>query len=334
MNVLVTGASGFIGGNLVQAIAKKKPEWRLIAMVRDTSNPCGFDNSGIKCEKRRGDLTDKQSLRAALKGVDLLYHCAAFFTLEMGRASELERINVDGTRNILEAAFDEGVHKTIYTSTGATIGIPHLRSAVADESIQFNKFKTANDYTMSKHRAEQVALAFAGRGMNLTILNPVAPVGKGDLKPSPTGQFIIRYLKRRIRYYMDGVSHFVHVDDVVDGHIKAFANGRPGQRYLLGSNNFLMSDIFQLLEEATGISARNIIRLPYSACLAAGYAIDAMQAVTGYKSTLGSKVVHYARSTPKYSFSKAINELGSTQTPLLQAFREAKEWFHAHGALR
>lgn len=332
MKVLITGASGFLGGNLVREINKRNPQWGINILCRNNGKLEYIKD--IKYNKHFGDLTDKASLLKAIEGIDIIFHCAALFTLDDDCKDELYQVNLDGTRNVFEAALAKGVKKIVYTGTAATTGWPIGNGKMADETIPFNKWETSNEYSRSKYKAEKLALQmFKENNLPVVILNPIGPVGPGDTKPTPTGQYIIKCLQKKVSYYMEGVAHFVHISDVVNAHLKAVENGRNGEKYILGTVNAKMSDIFKWLSEVSGIDCTPPIRVPLFAAYTGGICFDLAGKLLGRKIGPGIASVKYASKTPNYDFSKARNELKMSQTPLKQAFKEAYEWFQQNGYL-
>ena len=193
----------------------------------------------------------------------------------------------------------------------------------------------SNDYKRSKWQAEEVARELAGRGLPVVIVNPSAPVGPRDVKPTPTGQIIVDFLNRQMPAYMDTGLNWVHVRDVAVGQILAAEKGRVGERYILGNaeGNWTMRETLAVLEELTGVPAPKF-RVPYFVALMAAHVDERISAVTGKppKAPLGG--VSMAKYKMFFNPAKAIRELGLPQTPARQAFADAIEWFGKNGYIK
>ncbi|MBL7206890.1 MAG: NAD-dependent epimerase/dehydratase family protein [Candidatus Aenigmarchaeota archaeon] len=320
MKNFVTGATGFVGGNLVKELVDRGED--VVALVRRNSDTSKIKDLGVEfCE---GDVLDKDSIMKAMKGCDMVFHSAALFVKKLRDTEQFYKVNVDGTKNVLSAALKLKVSKVVHTSTAATTGVPE--SGMANENTAFNKWDFSNDYTKSKYLGEKVAFEYASKGLPVVIVNPVAPIGAGDVKPTPTGQHIVSFVRGNVKYSMNGINHYTYVGDVVKGHILAAEKGNVGQRYILGGHNIRAKNFLKLLEEVTGASSEKVRMLPYWALVPAGYGISVLSKIRRKKSNL-SDAVRYSRSTPFYDFSKSVNELGLPQTPLRIAVEEAFEWF-------
>jgi dihydroflavonol-4-reductase len=246
--------------------------------------------------------------------------------------------NVVGTRNVIEAALAAGCSRIVHTSTAGCIGLPDSANGTAtpvDEETTASESQMFNDYKLSKWRAEGVALELAGQGAPVVIVNPTTPVGPRDVKPTPTGKFILDFLNHAMPAYLDTGLNFVHVRDVVIGHILAAEKGRTGERYILGNakGNWTMKQSFAVLKEITGVPAPRW-RIPYLVALAAAHANEAISRYTGRppKAPLGG--VRMAKRKMFFNPAKAIRELDLPQTPPKQALADAAEWFLRNGYVR
>jgi dihydroflavonol-4-reductase len=233
MKCFVTGASGFIGANLVQVLVGRGHQVR--ALVRAGSDLKGL--AGTECEQVEGDVSDADLLRRAIKGCDWCFHVAASYQLWLRNYQPMYAANVQGTRNVIEAAASAGCSRIVYTSTVGCIGLPKEqdgRLTPTDETALASAAQMRNHYKLSKWQAEQVALELAARGLPVIIVNPSAPVGPADVKPTPTGKVIVDFLNGAMPAYLDTGLNWVHVRDVAIGHILAAERGRLGERYILG----------------------------------------------------------------------------------------------------
>ncbi|MDP2728629.1 MAG: NAD-dependent epimerase/dehydratase family protein, partial [Dehalococcoidia bacterium] len=247
MKVLVTGATGFLGSNLVRELLGDGEEVR--ALVRVGSNLANL--SGLEVELVAGDLWDRSSLMQAAQGCCVVYHVAALYSERDEDVPAIYRTNVDGTRNVLEAARRAGVERLVYTSTIGTIGRGR-GSHPPNEEVAFNLWDSSSHYVRSKCLAEKGALSANGSGLEVVVVNPCAPVGPFDIRPSPTGRRILDFLCGVTPPYPKGGINFVHVRDVARGHILAASKGQVGRRYILGHRNLSLGEFLDLMEKATG----------------------------------------------------------------------------------
>lgn len=327
MKTFVTGSTGFIGASIVRELLRDGREVRvLVRPGSDTANLAGLD-----VEIHRGDLRDSASLASGLKGCDVLYHAAADYRLWTRTPQEMYRINVDGTVAIMEAALKNGLSKVVYTSSVGTLGNPG-DGTPGDEETPVSLADMVGDYKKSKFLAEREAEKFIARGLPLVIVNPSTPVGPLDIKPTPTGKIIVDFLKRKMPAYLDTGLNIIAVEDCARGHIQAEQKGEIGRKYVLGNTNLTLRDIFNLLEEITGLSAPRV-RLPYAPILMAAYVNEAIAKVTGREPLIPLAGVQMAAKFMYFDSSRAVNELGLPQTPVRDALERAVEWFRGHNYL-
>ncbi len=331
MKCFVTGASGFIGANLVHELAARGHQVK--ALLRRGADLRGL--RGAAYERVEGDITDAASLKAAIHGCDWCFHVAASYHLWLPDYQPMYMANVDGTRNVLQAAGEAGCTRIVYTSTVGCVGLPRPVSGdviPTDETAPVSEAQMSNHYKRSKWQAEQVALELASRGLPIIIVNPTAPVGPRDVKPTPTGQVIVDFLNRAMPAYLETGLNWVHVRDVVVGEIHAAERGRIGERYILGhaDGNWTMKQAFDALQEITGIRAPRL-RIPYFVALAAAHVNERISRLTGKPPKAPLAGVRMARYKMFFNPAKAIHELGLPQTPPKQALTAAVEWFRQNG---
>ncbi|MBU6410202.1 MAG: NAD-dependent epimerase/dehydratase family protein [Verrucomicrobia bacterium] len=331
MNCFVTGASGFIGSNLVHELLRRGHKVRVL--LRAGADERGL--AGADVERVAGDLGNPEEMARRMKGCDWCFHCAASYHLWLRDYRPMYQTNVEGTRHALRAAGAAGCSRIVYTSTVGCIGLPRKRNGVlvpTDESTPVSEAQMSNHYKRSKWQAEQVALELAGEGLPVVIVNPSAPVGPGDIKPTPTGQVIVDFLRHRLPAYLDTGLNWVHVRDVAAGHILAAERGKSGERYILGNaeGNWTMEETMRALEEISGVP-RPRIKAPHWLALAAAYAGEGMAALSGRPPRAPLAGVRMAKYKMWFNPAKAIRELGLPQTPPRQALTEAVEWFRANG---
>ena len=335
MKCFVTGASGFIGSNVAQELLARGH--RVKALLRPGAEDRGL--LGQKIERVTGDLFDRALLERELAGCDWCFHLAASYHLWMRNYAPMYAVNVEGTRNVLEAAGKAGCQKIIYTSTVGCIGVPPQTNGKvipANEGETIHEDQLNCDYKRSKFQAEGVALELIRKkGLPVVIVNPSAPVGPGDVRPTPTGQIIVDFLNRRLPAYLDTGLNWVHVRDVAIGHILAAEKGRLGERYILGNQhgNWTMEQTLAALEKITGLPAAKR-KISYWAALRFAELSEIGAFFTGKAPQATLAGVRMARHKMWFDPAKAIRELGLPQTPPEQAFADAVDWFRANGYVK
>lgn len=326
---LITGATGFIGSAVVRELLDAGHEVR--ALIRKTSDTRNID--GLDLERVYGDIRDEESVQAALKGCDTLFHTAALYTTWLPESKTIYEINVEGTKNVLRAALEAGVEKVVYTSTAGVIG-KNADGSLPNEETPFNLWDVSGHYIRSKYMAEQEALRICREeGLPAVIVNPTLPIGPRDVRPTPNGQMILDFLSRRLPGYVEGGFNLVAVEDVAKGHLLAAERGRIGERYILGYRNMTLKEMFELLEKLTGIPAPRL-RLPYSLTLAGAYTLEGIARLTGKPPLINVDSIRTSHLTLHYDCSKAVRELGMPQTSVEEAIRRAVEWFRKNGYVK
>ncbi|MGH7968241.1 MAG: hopanoid-associated sugar epimerase [Limisphaerales bacterium] len=334
MKCFVTGASGFIGANLVHELLARGHQVK--ALVRSGSDLRGLE--GARIERIEGDLGHAERLAPALRGCDWCFHVAASYHLWLRNYRPMYAANVEGTRAILKAAAAAGCARIVYTSTVGCMGLPaggDGQVVPSDEATPVSEGQMSNHYKRSKWQAEQVALEGAREGVPVVIVNPTAPVGPRDVKPTPTGQVIVDFLNRAMPAYLDTGLNWVHVRDVAVGQILAAEKGRPGERYILGhaEGNWTLNQAFQALQKITGVPAPRL-RVPYFVALGAARINELVSSFTGKPPKAPVAGVRMARYKMFFNPAKAIRELGLPQTPPEQALADAVNWFRSNGYVK
>ncbi len=326
MKVFVTGATGFIGSAVARALLAAGTEVR--TLVRRETDLRALD--GLAVETVHGDLRDAASLRSALVGCRQLYHVAAHYALWASDPSVFYTVNVDGTKALMEAARDVGIERIVYTSTIGAIGLPE-GGGLGTEETPITLEQMAGDYKRSKFLAEQEVMTMAKAGLPVVIVNPSAPVGVGDVKPTPTGQVIVDFMKGRMTAYIETGMNLIDVEDVALGHLQAMERGRVGERYILGCRNLMLQDVFEILSGLTGVKAPKV-KLPLAFVLPLAH-INTWIAdyLTHQTPRIPLEGVRMAKYLMHYDCSKAIRELGLRQTPVEVALEKAVRWFRDHG---
>jgi dihydroflavonol-4-reductase len=322
---LVTGGTGFVGANVVRALLDAG------ATVRVLARPGGNRQAlaGLRVEIAEGDLTDPASLRPAVAGISTLFHVAADYRLWARNAQEIYRANVEGTRDLLRIAAEAGVRRIVYTSTVGALGIPS-DGTPGTEDTPVTLGQMVGPYKRSKFLAEQAALEQARAGVPVVIVNPSAPVGPWDVKPTPTGQMIVDFLRGRMFASLDTGLNVVHVRDVARGHLLAAERGRVGEKYILGHANLSLVEIFRRLAEISGLRPPRF-RIPYAVAWLAAAGMEGAARLTRSTPAVPLTAVRMARKRMYFSPTKAVRELGLPQTDPGQALADAVAWFVEHG---
>ncbi len=325
MTTLVTGATGFVGSHVARQLITAGHSVRVL--VRRNSNLQPLE--GLPLDRVQGDLRDPAALDRSMQGVRRVFHVAADYRLWTRRPEEIYESNVEGTRNLLAAAQRAGVERIVYTSTVATIAV-HRPGALPNEETHATIDEMIGHYKRSKFLAEQVAVEAAASGVPVVIVNPTAPVGPGDWKPTPTGRIIVDFLSGKMPAYVDTGLNVAAVEDVAAGHLLAAEKGRIGERYILGARNMTLKEILDALSTITGRPAPRV-RLPHAFALAAGYADEWFSRIAGREPQIPVEGVKMSRHRMFVESDKAERELGYKPAPVEAALERAVRWYEQHG---
>ncbi|MDG2032564.1 MAG: NAD-dependent epimerase/dehydratase family protein [Rhodospirillales bacterium] len=329
VQVLLTGATGFIGAAILRRLSREDLAIRVL--VRETSDR--FHLKNIETEICVGDLGDKASLQNAMKGCDALIHTAAEYRLWTSDPNGMVASNITGTANILSAAGDAGVSNIVYTSSVAALG-----KAAGGEPVTESTPSKLEDkiglYKRSKFLAEQEVLHIhQAQGLPVKIVNPSAPIGPGDIKPTPTGRLVVEAAKGKVPAYVESGLNVVHVDDVAEGHLLALHKGVPGEKYILGGENLTLLEVLTHIATAAGVRPP-MIRVPHNIVLPIAYMSEAWAKwVTGKEPFTTVDGVNMSRKPMYFSSKKAIDDLGYAPRPIISAFQESVDWFRSRGYL-
>jgi dihydroflavonol-4-reductase len=323
--ILVTGATGFFGGNLARRLVERGERVRVT--VRHGRRPVAL--AGLTYESVEADLRDDQALARAARGCRQVYHAAASITFwyrNQARFDEVRDVNVGGTRRLLRAAADAGVERVVHVSTVDAIGLPPP-GEIADESTDWPPGRIVTPYAITKREAEALALS---ADVETVVVNPCFMIGPLDPRPS-SGRLLLPLTTGPVVFApRGGGNNFVDVRDVVAGTIAAMARGRPGERYILGHVNLTYRELFTRALAVLG--RRPVLLSAPSACvLAAGYAMEKVARLTGREPLLPLSLARVACAGHYYDPSKAVRELGLPQTPIDIALRDAFAWYRKSG---
>jgi len=328
MRTFVTGGTGFVGGAVVKTLLDAGHEVR--ALVRPGTNTRQLD--GLPVEHVPGDLSDQECLEKGIAGCDWVFHVAALYSYWGHPWEDFYRANVEGTRRVMEAAQAAGVKRVVHTSSIAALGIPKDGSP-GTEDTPVSLDDMVGYYKRSKFMAEQVALDFAKGGLPVVVVNPAAPVGVADHKPTTTGKMILDFLKGKMPAYVDTSLTVVDVEDVALGHLLAAEKGRVGERYILGGEILSLKQILDLLAEVSG-RPKVRMRIPHAVAFAWAYLdVTLAKLIPGYTPQATPEKVKIAMRGEGFDSSKAVRELDFPQTPAREALRKAVDWYREHGYL-
>ena len=334
MTTLVTGATGFVGGNLARALAERDEDVR--ALVRPTSNDLALRDINVR--RIMGDLLSPDSLDQAVSGCETVYHCAANYSFWSRQREDIYQTNVRGTRNLLEAARAARVRKVVFTSSVSTIGLPDStgndpNGPLGAEDLPPEPSHLIGSYKQSKYQAEQLALSESNDDFQVVVVNPCAPVGEWDVKPTPTGRIPLDFARGRIPGYLSTGMNLIDVADVAQGHILAMERGKPGERYILGNRNLTLLEVFGMLAEITGRRPPRI-RFPYWLVIGVAYCDQWLESdLMRREPSIPVEGIKITRHPMYVSSNKAIDELGLPQSSVETALEKAIRWFSDHGYL-
>ncbi len=326
--ILVTGASGFVGAAVARALVGDGARVRVL--LRPTS-----DRQNIKdlpVEIAEGALEDRASLDRALLGCRMLYHVAADYRLWVRDPAPMFRANVEGTRQLMEAALTAGLERVVYTSSVATLGHT-ANGSPADETTPSTETDMIGAYKRSKFLAEAEVQRMVAGGLPAVIVNPSAPVGPGDIKPTPTGRMILEAAAGRTPAYVDTGLNVVHVDDVARGHLLAAARGRIGERYILGGEDIDLGRLFTAIATLADKKPPRL-RLPIAVVWPVAIGAELIASITGHEPLVTRDSLRMARHKMFFSSAKAIRELGYAPRPARDALADAIAWFRKMGYCR
>ena len=275
-----------------------------------------------------GDINDP-GLERAIAGCRYVFHLAAYNALWEADWELAYRCNVLGTRNVLAAARLAGVERTVYTGSAVTIGVA-AGGAIADETWQATAEDQIGPYARSKFYGEREVNVAVENGQDVVLVHPTTPMGPWDLRPTPAGDMILRFMRRQIPVYTHTGLNLIDVRDVAWGHLLALQKGKCGDRYLLGCENITLKDLLDRLAELTGLPAPQR-SIPTWLPIAVAWVEERLLAPLGRKPSVPLAGVRMAAKPLYFDSSKAVRELGLPQSPLEPALQEAIAWFAERG---
>jgi dihydroflavonol-4-reductase len=320
----VTGAAGFVGSNVVRDLLAH--DWRVRVLLR-SPDPAAL--RGLTVERVPGDLF-LPDLHAAMRGCDAVFHVAALYSLWRRDREAVMRTNVEGTRRVLRAAREAGVPRVVHTSSVAAIGV--RAGGIADETYQSPYDKLVGIYKKSKFLGEYLAREAAESGQDVVIVNPSTPVGPWDVKPTPTGEIVLRFARGAMPAYVETGLNLIDVRDCAAGHRLAFERGASGERYILGHENLSLRDIFVRLAPVTGRPVPRV-RLPHAIPLTYAAFGEYVLGRLGRTPDVALDSVRMSKGRMHYDARKAVRDLGLPQSDVTVALSDAVSWFSNYGYL-
>lgn len=329
MTILVTGGTGFVGSAVVRALLERGEALRI--MQRASSDPGLLE--GLDIEPVIGDLDNPESLRKAVSGCQALFHVAADYRLWVPDPSVINRTNVEGTRSLMRAAADAGIERIVYTSSVATLGLTGSEEP-ANEMTPSGLDQMIGHYKRSKYLAEEAVQGLISEGLPAVIVNPSAPIGPRDAKPTPTGRLVLDLAKGKLPAVVDTGLNVVHVDDVAKGHLLAFDHGIIGERYILGGDNLHLSAIAEGVAAIAGVRPPRL-KLSVDLIMPVAHAVEAIWRLVGRTSEPFVTIdgLRMAKKLMFFSSAKAEHDLGYQPRPAAKAFKDAITWYRDQGYL-
>jgi dihydroflavonol-4-reductase len=325
--VTITGATGHIGNALARRLATEGRKVRVLVLPGEDLTPI----QGIPLEIIQGDVRDPDSLDRAFARAGLVFHLAGLISISPGQRKLMHEINVQGTRNVCQAAIRARVRRLVYASSVHALVEPSL-AATLNESAAIDPVRVLGDYGRSKARATQEVLAAALQGLNAVIVFPSGVIGPYDFKGSEMGQLLLDFVQHRLSAYVDGEYDFVDVRDVVEGLVLAAEKGRKGEGYLLTGHVVSVRDILEILHGLTGIELPRV-RLPYWLARAASRLTPLYYRLNSRKPRFTAYSLAVLRSNSRMDCSKACRELGFTRRPVRESLADSLQWFREAGML-
>ncbi|MEE9887713.1 NAD-dependent epimerase/dehydratase family protein [Acinetobacter nosocomialis] len=333
MKALVTGGAGFIGSQIVRTLLNENYEVRVLHLPQEKLT----NLEGLDVELIAGDITDPAKMDEAVAGCDLVFHSAAIYALWLPKPELMRKVNVEGTRTVLNAAKKAGVKRVVYTSTGACFaGQP--KGIQATETSPFALGATGDAYVLTKFEAHQVALQFAAGGLDIVIVCPTGPIGPQDIAPTPTGKLLLTIATMPALAVPGAINNMVDVRDVAKGHVLAAQKGRSGETYILGNRDLDGVAMAKTVHQLLGIW-RPVMTIPsivegVSSQLAGHAALWVTEHITHKAPLVTPSAAKIGQLGTSFNCTKAIQELGLPQTPVEIAVRDALQWFAANGYVK
>jgi dihydroflavonol-4-reductase len=326
-NVLVTGATGFLGGHLVNRLLKQNHNVSIL--IRKSSQLDSFKKESVNIFY--GDITNRQALLDACQNQDIVYHLAGVIAYKKSERSLMEKVNVEGTNNVIDACITNKVSKLLHLSSVVTIGAS-FNPAPINEEFQFNLSQYNLGYFETKRKAEElITKAVKNDGLQAYMVNPSTIYGPGDAKKG-SRKTQLKVAKGKFKLFPPGGVNVVHVEDVLDGIELCLENGKPGRRYILGGDNLTIKELFAIIAKEANVPPPHV-PIPRFVLGALGLAGDTMRKF-GKETSLSSETAVTSSLFHWFDNSRAKKELGFQPRSSEQAIRESVQWIKENGLLK
>lgn len=324
---LVTGGCGFLGASIVKALLARGVSVRVLALEGERS-----DNlRDLEVEIVRGNVLDRAACERAVAGLDTVFHAAAIYKAWAPDPTEMYRVNMSGTFNMLEASRRAGVERVVYTASIVSLGRPPL-GGLADEETAYEAWDLDFPYSRSKYLSRELAEDFARWGLDVRVVCPGVVLGPGDISPTPSGKLIINTLQGGPPVYIDGGTSYVDVRDAAEAHALAAEKGRAGRRYVATAHNLSALEFMQAVDDAAGRS-RRYVKVPTGIARGIVKAMESNARRTGKEPLLTRNFFEYSTRPSFFSAKRSERELGARYRPLRETIADAIAYFRARGLL-
>lgn len=329
-SAFLTGGTGFVGASLARLLLAQG--LKVKALARKGSDRRNLD--GLNVEIVEGGLLDKSAIEAGVKGCRYVFNVAADYRIWVPNPADMYKVNVDGAESVIRSAAKAGAERIVHCSSVAAVKVPDDHTPVDETSEYSSLDQVVGDYKKSKYLSDVLACKLGkSEGLPVVVVNPAAPIGPRDIKPTPTGRIVVDFMNGKMPSYIDTGMNIVHVDDVAMGHWLAAQKGRVGERYILGGENLTLKGVLDLLASATGRSAPKF-KTPYAVAYAFGAVDTAIARLRGVEPMAPLDAIKMAKHYMWFSSEKAKRELGYSSRLAAAALQDAADWFSANGYIR
>jgi dihydroflavonol-4-reductase len=325
-SIFLTGGTGFVGASLARLMLKQG--FKVRALARKGSDRQNLN--GLDVEIVEGGLLDRDAIASGVKGCRYAFHVAADYRIWIPNPADMYSANVDGTEIVLRSAAKAGVERIVHCSSVAAVKVPDDHTPVDETSEYGSLDEIVGHYKKSKYLADVLARKLGKEGLPIVTVNPAAPIGPYDIKPTPTGKMVVDFLNGRIPSYIDTGLNIVHVEDVAMGHWLAAQKGRVGERYILGGENLTLKQVLDLLAEVSGLPGPKF-KTPYAIAYAFGAVDTALAVMRGTIPMAPLDAIKMAKHYMWFSSEKAKRELGFIPRPAKDALKDAVAWYLKNG---
>jgi dihydroflavonol-4-reductase len=321
--IFMTGATGHIGNVLARELVLRGEKVRVLVLPGEDTDSL----QGVDVEQVIGDVLDTEQLAAAMEDAELVYHLAGVISIMPGPNPLMRKVNVDGTRNVLQAARQAGVKRLIYTSSIHALERP-IDGRIINEDLKFDPYNPAGEYDRTKAEATLAVQEAVNDGLDAVIVCPTGVIGPHDYRKSELGLLIWSWARRRLNLLVDGVFDFADVRDIAKGHILAAEHGRCGETYILGGELISIARLWAIAREVAGSHSQGLI-LPFNLAAFAARFSPYYYRLTGQKAQFTEYALHTVNTKSPISHNKATLELGYQPRPLVETIQDTIRWWQS-----